>query len=54
MKFKTILFWVAVALVTYLILSNPIHAAGSVGGILSGLKHGADAVIAFVQAVFQQ
>lgn len=52
MKFKTILSWAAIALVAYLILSNPAHAAASVGGILTGLKHGADAVITFVQTVF--
>lgn len=53
MKLKTVLFWAAIALVVYIVLNNPTHAAGMVGGILTTLKHAADAVITFVQTVFK-
>lgn len=54
MKVKRFVLWTVVVLVIFAVLKDPTHSAGQVGGILTGLRHGAEAVITFVQNVFQQ
>lgn len=53
MKLKNAVFLTAIALVLYFVISNPSHAATAVQEILNFLKHGAEAVITFVQNVFR-
>lgn len=54
MKVRRFVLWTAVALIIFAVLKDPTHSAGQVGGILAGLRHGAEAVLTFVQNVFQQ
>lgn len=53
MKFKTFALWAVIAIVIFFVVSNPSHAATSVQGILTALRHGAEAVITFISNIFR-
>lgn len=53
MKLKTVAFWAVILLVIFFVVSNPAHAAASVQGILTALRHGAEAVITFVSNILR-
>lgn len=53
MKLKTLVVGTLVVLVLFFVISNPSHAATMVQGVLNFLKHGAEAIIAFVSNIFR-
>lgn len=53
MRAKTFFLWTIVAIVVFLVISNPSHAAVMVQGILGWLRHGAEAIISFVSNIFR-
>lgn len=52
MKAKTVLGWALVVLIVFFVVSNPAHAASTVGGILHWLRGCGEAIISFVSNVF--
>lgn len=50
---KKILTWAGIALVLFFLISDPAGASGVVNGILGSLRTAAEAVITFMQNLFQ-
>lgn len=50
---KKILTWAGVAFLLYFLFAAPAQASGVVNGILDSLKGAAEAVITFMQNLFQ-
>jgi hypothetical protein len=49
---KKLLTWAGVALLVFALVTQPNQSAGVVSGILNSLRSAAEAVMAFVRAIF--
>jgi hypothetical protein len=50
---KKILTWAGVAFLLFFLFSAPVEASGVINGILGSLRGAAEAVITFMQNLFQ-
>ncbi|MBE9375709.1 hypothetical protein IQ251_14745 [Saccharopolyspora sp. HNM0983] len=53
MNMKKIVTWVVVAILLYFLFTSPASASNVVNGILNSLQGAAEAVITFMQNLFQ-
>lgn len=53
MNLKKIVTWAVVAILLYFLFTAPASASGAVHGILDSLQGAAEAVITFMQNLFQ-